>query len=247
MKKKGITTWIRKKKVRYAAAGTLCLAVAIGILTLGLGIGSRAAETSVTLGDLNVNFDTITESEETVYLVENTEQMSKLGQASAEQTNDKTFRLKQDLDIGITSAATGTFAGTFDGDGHVIKINQLNITDSTPGTETQGVSQGALFGTVSGTVENLIIDVTAENASYERISDAGVKGSTGTPSETEADKKYAFDTDTTVNEFSTGDKEKAAYEAIRFTDAFETVYLNAEGKECAKGDTGANEYPEVYQ
>ena len=67
MKKKGIITWIRKKKVRYAAAGTLCLAVAIGILTLGLGIGSRAAETSVMLGDLNVNFDTITESEQTVY------------------------------------------------------------------------------------------------------------------------------------------------------------------------------------
>lgn len=44
MKKKGIITWIRKKKVRYAAAGTLCLAVAIGILTLGLGIGSRAGD-----------------------------------------------------------------------------------------------------------------------------------------------------------------------------------------------------------
>ena len=51
--------------------------------------------------------------------------MSKLGQASAEQTNGKIFRLKQDLDIGIKSAATGTFAGTFDGDGHVIKINRL--------------------------------------------------------------------------------------------------------------------------
>ena len=49
MKKKGIITWIRKKKVRYAAAGTLCLAAAIGILVLGLGIGSRAAET-VNLG-----------------------------------------------------------------------------------------------------------------------------------------------------------------------------------------------------
>ena len=49
MKKKGIITWIRKKKVRYAAGGTLCLAAAIGILVLGLGIGSRAAET-VNLG-----------------------------------------------------------------------------------------------------------------------------------------------------------------------------------------------------
>ena len=56
MKKKGIITWIRKKKVRYAAAGTLCLAAAIGILVLGLGIGSRAAET-VNLGTgLSENF-----------------------------------------------------------------------------------------------------------------------------------------------------------------------------------------------
>ena len=210
MKKKGITTWIRKKKVRYAAAGTLCLAAAIGILTLGLGIGSRAAETSVKLGDLDVNFDMITESGETVYLVENTEQMSKLGQASAEQTNDKTFRLKQDLDIGIKSAATGTFAGTFDGNGHVIKINQLNITDSTPGTETQGVSQGALFGTVSGTVENLIIDVTAENASYERISDAGVKGNSETDKEISAAPQYNLDHNETVTVNSTEEKKKKA-------------------------------------
>ena len=172
MKKKGITTWIRKKKVRYAAAGTLCLAAAIGILTLGLGIGSRAAETSVKLGDLDVNFDTITESGDRV---SGGKHRADVKAWAGECGSDKreTFRLNQDLDIGITSAATGTFAGTFDGDGHVIKINQLNITDSTPGTETQGVSQGALFGTVSGTVENLIIDVTAENASYERISDAG--------------------------------------------------------------------------
>ena len=242
MKKKGITTWIRKKKVRYAAAGTLCLAAAIGILTLGLGIGSRAAETSVTLGDLDVNFDTITESGETVYLVENTEQMSKLGQASAEQTNDKTFRLKQDLDIGITSAATGTFAGTFDGDGHVIKINQLNITDSTPGTETQGVSQGALFGTVSGTVENLIIDVTAENASYERISDAGVMGSSETDKEISAAPQYDLDHNEKVTVNSTGYQQKA-YQAICFNDKdYTTVYLDADGNECTKETAGAEEY-----
>ncbi|MDY4546917.1 MAG: hypothetical protein SO454_08595, partial [Candidatus Choladocola sp.] len=241
MKKKGITTWIRKKKVRYAAAGTLCLAAAIGILTLGLGIGSRAAETSVTLGDLNVNFDTITESEETVYLVENTEQISKLGQASEAQTSGKIFRLNKDLEIGITSAATGTFAGTFDGDGHVIKINHLDITDSTPGTETQGVSQGALFGTVSGIVENLIIDVTDENASYERISDAGVMESSEKGQEIPAAPQYSLDNNETVSEFSTDD-EKKAYEAIRFTDAYETVYLNDVGEECAEGDTGVTEY-----
>ena len=133
MKKKGITTWIRKKKVRYAAAGTLCLAAAIGILVLGLGIGSRAAE-NLTLGKLSVKFNTTTADGNTVYLVENADQMSKLGQASAEQTKEKTFRLKQDLEMEITSAATGTFAGTFDGDGHVIKIAKLAINDSTSGT-----------------------------------------------------------------------------------------------------------------
>lgn len=240
MKKKGIITWIRKKKVRYAAAGTLCLAAAIGILTLGLGIGSRAAETSVTLGDLNVNFDTITESEETVYLVENTEQMSKLGQASTEQTNGKIFRLKQDLDIGIESAATGTFAGTFDGDGHVIRINKLKIEDSAEDTNKTGVSQGALFGTVSGRVENLIIDVTAENASYERISDAGVTGSSKTDSEIQATPEYDFKETVTVN--STGDQKKA-YQAICFNDKdYTTVYLDKDGKEYAEKTAGADEY-----
>ena len=218
MKKKGIITWIRKKKVRYAAAGTLCLAAAIGILVLGLGIGSRAAETSVTLGDLDVNFDTITESGETVYLVENTEQISKLGQASEVQTRGKIFRLNKDLGIGIESAATGTFAGTFDGNGHVIKINHLRITDSTSGTETQGVSQGALFGTVSGTVENLIIDVTDENASYERISDAGVKGSSTTDSVSPAVQQYDLKDGEKVTVNDTDEKKKKAYQAICFND-----------------------------
>ena len=241
MKKKGITTWIRKKKVRYAAAGTLCLAAAIGILVLGLGIGSRA-ETSVTLGNLDVNFDTITESEETVYLVENIEQMSKLGQASAKQTKEKTFRLKQDLEMNIKSAATGTFEGTFDGDGHVIKIVNLDINDSTSGTEAQGVSQGALFGTVSGTVENLIIDVTHENASYERISDAGVMGSSETDKEISAAPQYDLDHNEKVTVNSTGYQQKA-YQAICFNDKdYTTVYLDADGNECTKETAGAEEY-----
>ena len=233
MKKKGITTWIRKKKVRYAAAGTLCLAAAIGILVLGLGIGSRAAHT-VNLGTgLSENFEVASDG---AYLVESAGQLKNLGLATT-GTEGKTFRLKQDLEIGITSAATGTFAGTFDGDGHVIKINHLDITDRTPGTG----AQGAIFGTVSGTVENLIIDVTHGNASYERISDAGVKESDTTKSENPAAPQYSLADKETVSEFSTGD-EKKAYEAIRFTDAYETVYLNKAGEECEKGDTGATEY-----
>ncbi len=243
MKKKGIITWIRKKKVRYAAAGTLCLAAAIGILVLGLGIGSRAG--SLTLGTgPDINFETTTDGNgKPIYLIDSAEQMLKLGQASAEQTSAKTFRLNQDLEMNITSAATGTFAGTFDGDGHVIKISHLRIPDSTPGTGTQGVSQGALFGTVSGMVENLIIDVTDENASYERTSDAGVTGSSETGQKILATPEYALDDNEKVTVNSTEEVKKKAYQAICFNDKdYTTVYLDKKGKEYTEETEGAEEY-----
>ena len=231
--KKGIITLMKKKKVRYAAAGTLCLAAAIGILTLGLGIGSRAAET-VTLGTgLSENFEVASDG---TYLVDSAGQLKNLGLATMGTAN-KTFRLTQDLEMEITSAATGTFAGSFEGDGHVIKISRLDIKDSTPGTG----AQGALFGTVSGTVENLVIDVTDESASYQRISDAGVKESDTKKDQTEAAPQFDLKDGDTVNEFCTGN-EKKAYDAIQFTDAYKTVYLNKDGNECEKNDDGAQEY-----
>lgn len=69
----------QKKKVRYAAAGTLCLAAAIGILVLGLGIGSRAE--SLALGtDPKINFETTTDGDgKTIHLIDSAEQISKLG------------------------------------------------------------------------------------------------------------------------------------------------------------------------
>ena len=242
MKKKGIITWIRKKKVRYAAAGTLCLAAAIGILVLGLGIGSRAE--SLALGtDPKINFETTTDGDgKTIHLIDSAEQISKLGQASEEQTREKIFRLNKDLEIGITSAATGTFAGTFDGNGHVLKINHLDITDSTSGTEAQGVSQGALFGTVSGTVENLIIDVTDGEATYQRTSDAGVMESSEKGQEIQAAPQYSLADNEKVTVNSTGYQQKA-YQAICFNDKdYTTVYLDTDGKECTKETAGADEY-----
>ena len=238
MKKKGITTWIRKKKVRYAAAGTLCLAAAIGILVLGLGIGSRAADT-VNLGTgLSENFEVASDG---AYLVESAGQLKNLGLATT-GTEDKTFRLNQDLEMNIKSAATGTFEGTFDGDGHVIKIVNLDINDSTSGTGAQGVSQGALFGTVSGMVENLIIDVTHEDASYERISDAGVTESSEKGQEILAAPQYSLADNEKVTVNSTGYQQKA-YQAICFNDKdYTTVYLDKKGKECTEETEGAEEY-----
>ena len=127
--------------------------------------------------------------------------------------------------------------------GHVIKINRLDITDSTSGTETQGVSQGALFGTVSGTVENLIIDVTAENASYERISDAGVTESSATDPVSPAVQQYDLKDGEKVTVNDTDEKKKKAYQAICFNDKdYTTVYLDKKGKECTEETEGAEEY-----
>ena len=72
--------------------------------------------------------------------------------------------------VKITAAATGTFEGTFDGNGHVVTVEKLQISDSTgtgtaderkDGTKKNSdpVSQGALFGTVSGIVKKLVVDV----------------------------------------------------------------------------------------
>ena len=89
---------------------------------------------------LNVNFDTIADGDgDRVSGGIQQSRCQSLGRRVQDQTKEKTFRLNQDLDIEIRSAATGTFAGTFDGDGHVIKINRLDITDRTSGTETQAI------------------------------------------------------------------------------------------------------------
>lgn len=156
--------WTGKKHVWYGAAGLFCLAAAVLILTFGNGIGAKAEErTDYAIGDLKPGADGI-------YSITTVEQLLALGNATEEQTADKNFKLAKDLDISsITTAAVGTFAGTFDGDGYVIVIRSLQIKDSTPGTAAQGV----LFGTVTGTVKNVVVDVKDENASYTRISDAG--------------------------------------------------------------------------
>ncbi len=124
---------------------------------------------------------------------------------------------------------------------HVIKINSSGDHGQCERsvTETQGVSQGALFGTVSGTVENLIIDVTAlENASYQRTSDAGVEVY-GTPTEASGEAKPAYDLDHEVSVFSTADADVEAYQAIGFNDKeYTTVYLDPDGKEYTEKPKG---------
>lgn len=85
--------------------------------------------------------------------------------------------------------------------------------------------------------------MTAEDASYERISDAGVTGSSETDKEISAAPQYNLDHNETVTVNSTEEKKKKAYQAICFNDKdYTTVYLDADGKECTKETAGAEEY-----
>ena len=162
-----------KKQIWYGAAGLFCLAAAVLILMFGNGMGAQAeSRTEYKIEDLEPGADGI-------YSITTTKQLLALGNADVVYTKGKTFKLTNDLTISsITTAATGTFAGTFDGNGHVITITKLRISDSTPGEAAQGV----LFGKVTGSVKNLIVDIKDENASYTRTSDAGVTESERTES-----------------------------------------------------------------
>lgn len=168
--------WTGKKQIWYGAAGLFCLVAAVLVLILGNGMGAQAEP--LHMGDKTLDFTL--DSTDHYYEIKNSAQLSALGNATADQTKDKNFKLVKDLKISsITAASTGTFAGTFDGKGYVITIEKLGISDATPGTSSQGV----LFGTVTGTVRNVIVNITDDEATYKRTSDAGVTSSEQTPVE----------------------------------------------------------------
>lgn len=151
-----IKTWWQKKSTKYAAAGTLLLALSGAALALGVGSGARAASS---ISELNTANGQITTADEFLLL----------RNATGDETENQIYNLTQDIVIGeITSAATGTFAGTFNGNGHVITIEDINITDSTDSEASHGI----LFGTVAenASVYDLIINITDGDASYTRNS-----------------------------------------------------------------------------
>lgn len=223
---------MRRRGRKYGVAGTLCLMAAAVVLALSAGMGARAAD--ITLGSQTVS---LKEDAEGNYLIETEAQLRALGAASSEETADKTFKLGSDLDAEeVTSAASGTFAGTFDGGGHVVTIGAVKIEDASKGAVTQGV----LFGTVTGTVRNLIVDIKGD-ASYSRKSDAGIsKGEKGEP--VSVYDPYVVTTGE-VSELSTGD-EAAMYAAIN-SSSYTEVYLKEEDGsliETDKDDADANKY-----
>ena len=207
--------WTGKKQIWYGAAGLFCLVAAVLVLILGNGIGAQAE--SLTMGDKTLDFTL--DSKDHYYEIKNPAQLSALGNATVEQTSGKQFKLVNDLKVpSINTAATGTFAGTFDGKGYVITIEKLKISDSTPDTSSQGV----LFGKVTGTVRNVIVNITDDEATYKRTSDAGVTSSEQTPvervvsgGETLEQPPKPYVSSDLVSELDTKDEYKTAYEQIK--------------------------------
>ena len=236
----------RNGRKGYLAGGAVCLAGAALVLALSLGVGARAEELDLG-GAGKINFAYTEENGTRIYKVETADQLRDLGNAT-EGTKDKTFRLEKDLTVDIRAAAGGTFEGTFDGNGHVITVETLQINDSTgTGTvedrnngkinNTDPVSRGALFGTVSGTVENLIVDVEDADAAYTRTSYAGMRAGEPQKQQTSADRGLTIKEGTIVSEISSG-TDLDAYHSI---DNYTTVWLLGD-KEVPEGTPGANEY-----
>lgn len=200
---KKIRKLLREKRWKWTVGGMACLMLAAVLFGLLSDLGAIAAE-SITLGSTDVRFETTAEDGKTVYLVKTQEQMKMLGKASDAETSGKTFRLNDDLSIAVEDPATGAFAGTFDGGGHVLTITSLQLTNSTEGENAR--TEGALFGTVSGTVENLIVEIRDSDAKYTRTTKTGVEqDGTAQYSYTEtapvtSDKVSGFDEDQTAIE-----------------------------------------------
>ena len=207
--------WTGKKQIWYGAAGLFCLVAAVLVLILGNGMGAQAEP--LHMGDKTLDFTL--DSTDHYYEIKNSAQLSALGNATADQTKDKNFKLVKDLKISsITAASTGIFAGTFDGKGYVITIGKLQISDATSGTSSQGV----LFGTVTGTVRNVIVNITDDEATYKRTSDAGVTSSEQTPvervvsgGETLEQPPKPYVSSDLVSELDTEDEYETAYEQIK--------------------------------
>lgn len=177
---KKVRELLNTRRRKLVAGGVSCFVAAALILSLTSELGVQAEE--ITIGAQPVTFNTEVVEGNTVYLVESAEQLQMLGKATGTETEGKIFRLKNDITVtSVTSPATGTFAGIFDGNGHVILYSDIDITVTDVEPTSESKVQGVLFGKVSGTVQNLIIDVEDEDAAYTRNTKNEAVGMAGEP------------------------------------------------------------------
>lgn len=152
---KKFTKLLKEKRWRWTAGGVMCLVLAVMIFALSSGGNASAAAT--TISELERANGKITEASEFELL------------RNAQIESGMTYTLENDITIdSITSVANGNFAGTFDGNGHVITINNIDITEGDVKAIKDSQISGLLFGKVQGNVRNVIIDIKDNDASYVR-------------------------------------------------------------------------------
>lgn len=162
---KKIRELLKDNRWKWTAGGAACLvAASIGFSSMP-NIGVRADE--ISLGTETVDLERVS-GEDHTYWIETAEQLRKIGNAT-EGTANLTFKLKNDITFSsVTTPAAGIFEGTFDGEGHVVIFEDVNITVTDEVESNESVMNGLLFGSVSGNVEDLIVDIRDTDASYTR-------------------------------------------------------------------------------
>lgn len=162
---KRIRELLKEKRWRWTAGGVACLLVAALMFGMLSELGVKADE--ISLGNDTIDLHPV-EGEENTYWLENASQLQKLGNAVS-GTEGLTFRLKNDIAMGsIKSPATGNFAGVLDGNGYVITYEDIDIVVTDEVASSDSVENGLMFGSVSGTIQNLVIDIQDTDASYTR-------------------------------------------------------------------------------
>ena len=165
--------WKEDKGLQKKTAGAACLLAAVVLLGF-LGNMDAGAQT-VKITGLSQTYEQDTDGS---YLVETEAQFLELRDVEETSvTKEKTFKLKSDLSIesSLTARgpATGTFAGTFDGNGYKLIFSEVKLSSSNI-TSNENVKEGVLFGTLAkgATVRNLIVELP-EGSTYTRTDDRG--------------------------------------------------------------------------
>ncbi|MGN0342464.1 MAG: FN3 associated domain-containing protein [Roseburia sp.] len=158
----------KKRIQKYTAA------VAVGVVAIALLVGVGVRGQSETINEVNFAVD-----DQGNYQVETAAQLQALGNATEAETQNRTFLLTKDITVeSVSAASTGTFAGTLDGNGHMITYGDVTISsETTSGTETV-INEGILFGSLTGTgtVKNLFLKVGDVNYVHENAVAATVSG-----------------------------------------------------------------------
>lgn len=147
---------IQGNKKWIGVVGVFVFATVMLLLVKGMSLGAQTREN---IGEVTFTL------RDGWYLVENQEQLLALGKTNTDNPDSK-FKLVNDIEVSeVTEAATSNFAGVFDGQDYKITYRMIDIKTVSASRQPYEFDEGILFGTVTGVVKNLFVEVN--DASYE--------------------------------------------------------------------------------